>query len=100
MKRSQPNATRLDEDWQPSTDYQIVFPNLNLDTELVKFQEYYINLTTKKAYKINWNLTWKKWLLNADKWAKEKLADKTTTKQYGNDQRQALNIAFNAIPND
>ncbi|MBK25904.1 MAG: hypothetical protein CME70_18025 [Halobacteriovorax sp.] len=99
MKRSPPNATRLDEDWRPLEDYQVSFPALDLDTEFIKFQEYYINLTTKKAYKINWNLTWKKWLLNADKWQKEELANKRPATQTGDDQREALNRALNAVQN-
>jgi|TARA_A100001037_G_C15037563_1_gene583942 hypothetical protein len=103
MKRSKPDATRLDEDWQPSPTYITKIsnkhPGLDLESEFIKFQEYYINLTTAKAYKVNWNLTFQKWCINADKWQKEELANKKSTSQTGDEQREALNRAFTSIQN-
>jgi hypothetical protein len=63
-------GTRIPEDFQPSekmVEWAINYEPakiLNLERELLKFQNYWEN-ATRNATKINWQKTWQNWVLNA-----------------------------------
>lgn len=63
------NATRLSEDWKPSAE-DIAFAQqrgltvAEIETEGIKFRNYWTAKSGKDATKRNWARTWQNWILN------------------------------------
>jgi uncharacterized protein YdaU (DUF1376 family) len=62
-------ATRLPDDWFPSDDNLIFAERRGLsvaeiDTEHIKFRNYWTAKSGKDATKLNWSRTWENWILN------------------------------------
>ena len=64
-------ATRLREDWTPSTDLTANSRVIEkhspqwVETELTKFRNYWTAKSGKQATKLDWDKTWQNWVLNS-----------------------------------
>jgi hypothetical protein len=64
-------ATRLRDDWEPSTDSPANRRAVEkhsrqwLDNELTKFRNYWTSQPDSRARKTNWDRTWQNWVLNS-----------------------------------
>lgn len=77
MKRKKSVGTRIPNPF-PLTDEMIEWanaecPGLSLATAHADFIEYWTNLTTAKAWKVNWMLTWQKGMRLALQWQRERM---------------------------
>jgi hypothetical protein len=66
---TRPKASRLPDDWEPS-DNDLTFAEAKgltvyeIDTERIKFRNYWTAKSGKDATKLNWARTWQNWILN------------------------------------
>jgi outer membrane protease len=62
-------GTRLDEDWRPSEetrDWTLErLSSQDAATELEKFRNHWISKTGRDATKLDWDRTWRNWVLNS-----------------------------------
>ena len=68
-KQPKTRGTRLNEDWQPSSDLlrwaEHDFPQVDLPLEVAKFVDYWIARADKGAIKLDWDRTFRNWIRNS-----------------------------------
>jgi hypothetical protein len=93
-KNPSARGTRLSADWQPSEKNLEYIrekrPDLNPETVAEKFKNYWVPLTGKSATKLNWDMTWAKWVME------ERRANAARDQQETFDERDERN-AFNRV---
>jgi hypothetical protein len=66
---TRPKATRLPDDWTPTPDERRFawgrgLSAAEIDTEAIKFRNYWTAKSGKDATKLDWSRTWQNWILN------------------------------------
>lgn len=69
LERPRKRGTRLPEDWMPRQDTidwaKSAHPNVDLRTEHEKFVNYWLAKSGRDAVKLDWDRTWRNWIIRA-----------------------------------
>lgn len=59
-------GTRIEENWRPSDGtvekIRAEFPGLNLESETVRFVDYWLAVPGQRGVKLDWDATWRNWM--------------------------------------